>query len=255
MKKILTLLLATLMLLCLLAGCGNNYNTGVIPTTAPTGSGDPNGSGNPNDSGDPNDPDGPKLPATGLTEELLLGKWDVIMKATDEMLGAEDLPVFMQGMDLELSVKAVYEFKEGGVLEASIHKDDVEALFDDLFDDLEDHLKDGAIYDIYAEQGMSKESLNEMLEQANMTIDDLVDQIMVMVEPMLDEAMESFPADAEGYMREEGTYALNGNILTITQEGTDAEKITCAFDGKNTITMSSDGVHNGMVMVKQDTEA
>ncbi len=205
MKKILAVLLCAMLLMGLLSACGDNNNNYVTyPTSAPS---------------------------KPLDLETLKGSWT--LDANPNMDAAASYAEIFGEFETDAKIKSTYIFGDDGELTIRYQEDDLEDYFDMIVDDLREYLLDGGMY-IYAEdEGISKEELDEMLEEEGLTMTEFVDLLLAGSEEEFEEIVEIM-CGSKGYYDAVGTYTLSEGVLTVTVEGEDYA-VKCTYDGKNSV--------------------
>lgn len=173
-----------------------------------------------------------------LNQKTLKGTWEVSINM-QEILGAVD----GTGMFGDLDAEYMKEFQTDAVLTAYLVLDGEETLVtmvnaDDFIDaakrlinDLFDFLKDGAIYDMMAEEGVDEETFNEMLSESGMTVNDYIDAMKEMFNGMLtkDVLLSGGDNEVKGdyLVMNTATYKLDGNKIYLSED----QYVEVTYDG------------------------
>ena len=165
-----------------------------------------------------------------LSQKTLKGTWEISINM-QEILGSIDETGMMGDMDAAymedfrtdavLTAYMVFDGKE--TVETMVNADDFIDVAKRLINDLFDFLKDGAIYDMMAEEGVDEETFNEMLGAEDMTVDDYIDAMKGMFDAMLTKEvlLEGGDNKVKGdyLVMNTGAYELDGNKIYLSDDG------------------------------------
>lgn len=163
----------------------------------------------------------PETTAKKTDQELLVGTWKGEMDMIEAIM--EEAGEALAGLELdEFKVTAVFTFNEDGTYTMSLDEASVEAAFDGMIDSLE---------------GIMKEMMEGMAQEAGMSLDDLLavsgmtmEDLMAVVKETLEE--EDLVGEMVKEAKTDGKYkAENGKLFTTTEA--DAEFDEEVYDTYN----------------------
>lgn len=154
--------------------------------------------------------------------DTIVGTWKALIPYADMVnLGGsvtdESLMAIYEDALAECFLTAVFEAKDDGT--ANFYYENVDQAGDNYLEAFEDYMRDGGIYTIYEAQGYSAEELDALAAESGMTIDSLIDMVVVNSEPAADsmEEMLEKAATSNTYTYADGEGTCGS--YTITLEG------------------------------------
>lgn len=164
-----------------------------------------------------------------LTPEILAGTW-VTSFTMDEMLaisGSTDTLAGMPGFETDASIDLLLCFYEDGSFELLVEEAAYVNMFERFLVDYEAYLRDGGLYSVYESLGYSRDQFDALLAESEMTVDDIVDQIMSSIdtETILTSVAENLvKRDGMFVMTTDAEYTLNAETITIiSSDGTEEQ--------------------------------
>ena len=230
MKKIISVLMAVVLLSTMLCGC--NVNKGNAGST--------------------------KTQANSFSQEQLLGTWTLRFTYNaffKNMATMKDAPLWVTLM-ANVSTKARFEmtftFSEDGTCTSVADAEDVTIATEQFMADVQSYFHDGGVYDLlYKENGWGKAMVDKKLQEQGKTVAEYADETVENLLP----AMESLFAE----MAVETTvdYTLEGTILTLLSGGETVSRLFCRYNDESEVVFKQDSpddicFYAGMGMTKAE---
>lgn len=164
-----------------------------------------------------------------LTPEKLKGTWEVTFNMQEMMDAMGETGIvgdanaeYMKDFKTEAVLKAYLVFDGAETVEVMVDVDEFLTATKSLIGDMFDFLKNGAIYDMMADEGMDEETFNEMLSESGMDVASYIDAMKAMFEGMLtkEALIESEDYEVKGnyLVMNTTTYKLDGTKLYIDED-------------------------------------
>lgn len=182
-----------------------------------------------------------------LTEEKLEGRWETKFSFLDLMGDSDDMPKEVRNK-IDKDITLIFEFNDDSTVSLLVDDNEFIDLLEEFASATEAYLKDGGLYEIYAdEMDMTKDEVDEMLEQQGKTFDQAVESMMKMMD--FGAMVEYMDETDDGYL----IFGENAEYELLEDED-DEDRRAISFEGAELV-YEYDGETIKFVDVEGEEEA